>query len=103
MLMIEGVFSQAETSSADAWLTPQACMNPLPLCRDARNGPLRCHCLQVFSKGDEYRTTLEDGTMISGWDTGLAGLKPGDRAVIRCLCTWYIFRANREFLIFTAA
>lgn len=39
---------------------------------------------QVFSKGDEYRTTLEDGTMISGWDTGLAGLRPGDRAIIRC-------------------
>ncbi|CAM9637463.1 unnamed protein product [Ascophyllum nodosum] len=39
---------------------------------------------QVFSKGDQYRTTLEDGTMISGWDTGLAGLRPGDRAKIRC-------------------
>lgn len=41
---------------------------------------------QVFSKGDEYLTTLEDGTMISGWDTGLAGLRKGDRALIR-----YIF------------
>eukprot|EP00752_Nemacystus_decipiens_P006297 g5677.t1 len=39
---------------------------------------------QVFSKGDEYLTTLEDGTMISGWDTGLAGLRKGDRAIIRC-------------------
>ncbi|CAM9130989.1 unnamed protein product [Ectocarpus sp. 4 AP-2014] len=38
----------------------------------------------VFSKGDEYLTTLEDGTMISGWDTGLAGLRKGDRALIKC-------------------
>ncbi|CAM9761054.1 unnamed protein product [Scytosiphon promiscuus] len=39
---------------------------------------------QVFSMGNEYLTTLEDGTMISGWDTGLAGLRKGDRAIIRC-------------------
>ena len=39
----------------------------------------------MFSKGDEYLTTLEDGTMISGWDTGLANLRKGDRAVIRCV------------------
>ena len=44
--------------------------------------------LKVFTRGDQYWTTLEDGTMISGWDTGLAGLKPGDRAIIR-----YIYEA----------
>lgn len=53
------------------------------------DGPFRTNvgaaALQVFSKGDEYLTTLEDGTMISGWDTGLAGLRKGDRAIIRCV------------------
>lgn len=42
---------------------------------------------QVFAEGSEYRTTLEDGTMISGWDTGLAGMRPGDRAIIRYIPT----------------
>ncbi|CAM9702446.1 unnamed protein product [Choristocarpus tenellus] len=40
---------------------------------------------EIFSAGERYMTTLEDGTMISGWDTGLSGLKPGDRAIIRCV------------------
>eukprot|EP00611_Tribonema_gayanum_P013740 TRINITY_DN2490_c0_g1_i1.p1 TRINITY_DN2490_c0_g1~~TRINITY_DN2490_c0_g1_i1.p1 ORF type:complete len:284 (+),score=120.66 TRINITY_DN2490_c0_g1_i1:78-929(+) len=38
----------------------------------------------VFAAADEYRCTLEDGTMISGWDIGLGGLTVGDKAVITC-------------------
>jgi FKBP-type peptidyl-prolyl cis-trans isomerase len=36
------------------------------------------------AQADEYRCTLEDGTMISGWDIGLSGLCVGDEAVITC-------------------
>ncbi|CAM9402336.1 unnamed protein product [Phaeothamnion confervicola] len=38
----------------------------------------------VFTRSDEYRCTLNDGTMISGWDAGLGGLNVGDEATIRC-------------------
>lgn len=50
--------------------------------------------------GNEYLTTLEDGTMISGWDTGLAGLRKGDRAIIRyggvCECASRVSRRQRR-------
>ncbi|CAM9756875.1 unnamed protein product, partial [Chrysoparadoxa australica] len=34
--------------------------------------------------GDAYRSTVEDGTMISGWDVGLTGLLVGDKVQISC-------------------